>query len=170
MIDRANKGFQWLSDEAVSEEDISKTMVSTRADSGAMHRDWGFVTWHWSMGVFRLLAGQQFPPIASDEKRENTLLTQVVRIRWLQSVERMVTPRKTHTVPGKLLPEVQQGHQWRRVLDGCLREQWFPVVTTMKWRPKMMTVGPLWPRSHWSRCAEGRGSDTWKYSKHTIDS
>ena len=38
-INRMNEGFQWLSYEAVSEEDVSRTMVSTWADSGAMHRD-----------------------------------------------------------------------------------------------------------------------------------
>ena len=41
-------------------------------------------------------------------------------------MERMVIPRKAHAVP-RLLPEVQRGHQWRRVLDGCLHEQRFPV-------------------------------------------
>ena len=40
-------------------------------------------------------------------------------------MERIVTLRKAHTVPGKLLPEVQRGRQWH--LDGCLRKQWFPV-------------------------------------------
>ena len=47
-------------------------------------------------------------------------------------MERMVTPKKAHAVPGKLLPEVQRGHQWCHVLDGCLRKQRLPVDTTMK--------------------------------------
>ena len=39
MIVCTKEGFQWLSEEAVSEEDVSRTIVSKQSDSGTMHRD-----------------------------------------------------------------------------------------------------------------------------------
>ena len=40
-----------------------------------------------------------------------------------------------HSVPGKLLREVQWRQQWHHLLDGCLHEQWFLLATWPKRPP-----------------------------------
>ena len=80
MVVRAKEGFQWLSEEAVTEE-VSMTICRP---TQALCKETEALTHAaevWEATLFRLLAGQQFPPIASDEKRKRRpLLSQVLRL------------------------------------------------------------------------------------------
>ena len=83
MVVCANKISCCFRNKAVIEEYVSRTLVNTSADSGAMHRDSD--TCRKSMGghIFRLLASRQFPQIASGKKRKRRpLLAQVLRMLY----------------------------------------------------------------------------------------
>ena len=58
-------------------------------------------------------------------------------------VERTVTPRTGYALTSKSLPEIQQRHQGRCVIDSCPREQRFAVAFTTKRSLKKMSVGLL---------------------------
>ena len=88
----------------------SRTIVNTRADSGLRLRVW-HVPWNMRGHVFRLLAGQQFPRIASDERSTRKPFS----VKYWRSVLYIRTPIGVQLRQSR----VQVGHNlcqvWRQI-------------------------------------------------------